>query len=187
MLLRFGTHALLDDDALTEARARARRINTFAMQEVQAACRTLYEYANAMGAAFAPYVGDVADATLPLIVFKWSNDVRSVAGLLFPKLLNSLLEATRGAGSTDAEPILALLVAGGARLMHAIAEEHDAETRTSLAESISEVMQLCYYSLSSALRWSARARARQRRVTRRRRAQRPARAWCCRWKCARAS
>ena len=60
-------------------------LNVAATQDKEEeACRVLFEYADALGVAFAPFVQTVAQTTIPLIQYQHSAAVRQSCGFIFP-------------------------------------------------------------------------------------------------------
>lgn len=67
-------------------------INTSAVEDKVTACRMIYEYVSELKELFYPYVEKVASVVIPLVSWKYSEDVRSVAALTCAPLLHSAIK-----------------------------------------------------------------------------------------------
>lgn len=127
-------------------------INTTKMQEKALAARAVYEHAQALGAAFGPYVLTSLTTFLPLISFQYSAEVRATAtqatAAIYEASCAYAATSAYAAGSMEVpQRYLALL--GDAISKQILAEETDdtMETIYALADSLSEI----YYSAYSRL------------------------------------
>ena len=120
-------------------------LNVAATQDKEEACRVLFEYAEALGVAFAPHVQAVAQATIPLIGYQHSANVRTSCGFIFGKLLECAVEFQRSQGQ-PLEPLLQLLTTGVTVLLDAVDKEFDDGTRVALCEAVSDTMCVCFQS-----------------------------------------
>ena len=120
-------------------------INTHELQLMSTACHMLFEYADNLGTAFAPYVPQVAEVLLPLIEFPLLEAIRIAAICAVPKLLAAVApDAKEG---SPGHPMIAqtLLDAALPKLIDALATP-DQEMATVVAEVMSETFRICHES-----------------------------------------
>lgn len=73
-------------------------LNTTQIQEKAQAARSIYEIANAMGAAFGPYAEPCVTAFLPLVGFRYSAEVRSTSAQALAPIFSSACQYAITAG-----------------------------------------------------------------------------------------
>lgn len=117
-------------------------MNTSVMEEITMATRTLFEYAEQLEGLFFPYVEDVASAVLPLISFKFNNQVRYSAACAAPRLLGAYITGLRDSGA-DTSAAMGLLEMALTPLLDALRDERDSDTRLGMAEALSDLLSVC--------------------------------------------
>lgn len=120
-------------------------MNTTAVMEKQQAAKTLYEYVDSLGALMLDFVEPSAHALLPLIVFKYSEDVRNSASFAVGKLFGSACDVVRN-GTRPVEFALQFLGPFVQTLAAGLKGELHPEPRTCMAEALRDVLQACFES-----------------------------------------
>lgn len=135
-------------DAVTlETRAGDKKrlqINTSALQDKLNACNMLYQCALDLEGAFYPYVSDAAAVLLPLVGFKYIDDIRIVSALTLSRLLASAVDGGLHFGHAATAPPLAqqLFDSALAVLLQALPDEEEPEVRSALAEALSALLEV---------------------------------------------
>jgi len=120
-------------------------MNTTAVLEKQQAAKTLYEYVDSLGCLMVEFVEPSAHALLPLVVFRYSEDVRNSASFALGRLFGSACEVVRSGAKPTAfaqqflSPVVQTLVAGLKGELHA-------DPRCCMAEALRDVLQACFES-----------------------------------------
>ena len=73
-------------------------LNTHAVSEMQQAVPLVLECAQALKAGFAPYIGGIVQVLNPLVVFKYSEDVRAKSALALAQIFAAAVSAMREGG-----------------------------------------------------------------------------------------
>ena len=120
-------------------------LNTHAVSEMQQAVPLVLECAQALKAGFAPYIGGIVQVLNPLVVFKYSEDVRAKSALALAQIFAAAVGAMREGGeyASLAPGLLAPTLGGVMKALHGELKE---EARVSQAEAIADVLQACFES-----------------------------------------
>jgi hypothetical protein len=119
-------------------------INVTKMQEKSQAARAIYEHADALGAAFVPYVSTTLHVLVPLIAFRYSGEVRSTCAQAAAAVFNcGCLDDEFSQLARDFLPILAQAICKQTYLE----DTSDMEVVFALADSLSDVLYFAYRRL----------------------------------------
>lgn len=118
-------------------------IRTSALEEKATACSMLQSYATELKGAFLPYVQDVAKILVPLIKFRYMDDVRTASMMAMPELLQSavlgLQESQPGASQTLVFDLKNFMFAP---IMEQLRVEPDVETLNSMLNGLSALIDI---------------------------------------------
>ena len=120
-------------------------MNTTAVLEKQQAVKTLYEYVESLGPLMADYIEAAASAALPLVVFKYSEDVRNSASFAVGKLFAAACDAVK-AGARPRDFALQLIWPAVDTLVQGIKGERHPEPRACMCEALRDVLQAAFES-----------------------------------------
>ncbi|KAJ0407950.1 hypothetical protein ATCC90586_006322 [Pythium insidiosum] len=125
------------------------QINTSALQDKTNACNMLYQCALDLQGAFYPFVPEVASVLVPLLTFKYVDDIRIVSGLTLSRLLSAAVDGTINHGHGAAAPQFPqqLFEQSLEPLLSALQAEDELEVRGALAEGVSALLEVCKESL----------------------------------------
>jgi len=120
-------------------------MNTTAVMEKQMAAKTLYEYVESLGRHMADYVEASATHVLPLVVFKYSEDVRNSASFAVGRLFAAAVDAARS-GLKPPAFATQLLWPSVDTLVQGLKGEVHADPRCCMSEALRDVLQACFES-----------------------------------------
>jgi hypothetical protein len=112
-------------------------LNTNDVLEKEIAIRALYEYFDVLEQHMGPYAEEVAVATCPLIVYKYSPQIRDVAALLAPKIVNAL-----GGAHGNAQNVINSTGYMIPNLLVQLQKETNMDVLCSTSEAVKETMRL---------------------------------------------
>lgn len=122
-------------------------INVTKIQEKALAARAVFEHADALGAAFGPYVQSTLQVMIPLISFQYSGEVRSTVAQACGAVFHSAcLHGEETGDMSMAQECLPVLSKVICNQMH-LEDKTDMEIVFALAESLSEVLRFAYHQL----------------------------------------
>ena len=128
-------------------------MNTTAVMEKQMAAKTLFEYINALGVTMVEYIEAAAEKILPLVIFKYSEDVRNSAAFCCSKIFAAAVEAARPVAANNNAPLrppqfaAQLLNPFVEQLLTGIKGEIHAEPRACMSEALRDILQVCQHSI----------------------------------------
>jgi hypothetical protein len=117
-------------------------VNSSLLQEKARAIRMLFEYANTMGAAFFPYVGEVASILVPCVRYQFESDVRTNSMCSLAPLLRCSNEALASDPPRRAQHAQQLLKMMWPVVMQGIHVEYDLESLTDIVGEWAEVIEV---------------------------------------------
>jgi len=116
-------------------------MNTSLLEEKARAIRMLFEYANTMGAAFFPYVAEVANILVPCVRYQFEGNVREHAVRSLAPLLRCSNEALASDPARRAEHAQQLLKLMWPVVMQGIIVEYDIEALCDMLGEWSDVIE----------------------------------------------
>ena len=122
-------------------------INVTKIQEKALAARAVFEHADALGAAFGPYVQSTLQVMIPLISFQYSGEVRSTVAQACGAVFHSACLHGKESGDISlAQECLPVLSKVICKQMH-LEDTSDMEVVFALAESLSDVLRSAYHQI----------------------------------------
>jgi hypothetical protein len=98
-----------------------------------------------MGTSMEPFVDQLGELLLPLILFKYSENVRCSAAFSVAQLMQTY-GALHRTGCRSAEACVSVLEAFVETLVAGVKGEIHAEPRSSMAEALRDVLRVCFES-----------------------------------------
>jgi hypothetical protein len=116
-------------------------LNTHLVMEKQMAAKTFYEYASALGVTLLDYLEAAAEKMLPLVIFKYNEDVRCSASFAVAKIFAAAVDAAKK-GARPPAFASQLLMPFVDALLKGIQGEIHAEPRNCMSEALRDVLQV---------------------------------------------
>lgn len=119
-------------------------MNTTKVLEKQLACQTLFEYVDALGPHLAAFIGPALEKVLPLVIFKYSEQVRNSASFACGKLFSAAVEVCKA--NANNQFAMPFLWPCADTLVKGLKGEQHAEPRSCMAEGLKDLLQACFES-----------------------------------------
>jgi len=120
-------------------------MNTTKVLEKQLACQTVFEYVDALGPHLAAFIEPAMEKVLPLVVFKYSEQVRNSASFACGKLFSAAVEVCKANGNNN-QFAMPFLWPCADTLVKGLKGEQHPEPRGCMAEALKDLLQACFES-----------------------------------------
>ena len=118
-------------------------MNTTAIMEKQMAAKTFFEYMDALGVVMVDFIEPAAEKLMPLVIFKYSEEVRNSACFAVAKLFAAAVKAVTGPTPLR-PPAFATQLLGPFvdTLLKGLKGEIHSEPRNCMSESLRDLLQV---------------------------------------------